>query len=150
MQRLELIVRERGQDDRRKVGWCLNPSEQVLDAGSQLVSRRRRHEARCVEASTARTDDHNPIAEASCVAELAARASHEGALQLAQHAERERPTLRPRERQFSHLLEVEDLAELCREMGVVRPVGSEHVSERRIGSLERARALGLASECGTA
>ena len=80
MKRLELIVRQRCQDDNRKIGRAFDPCEEILDPSSQLISGRRRHESGMVEASAARADHDDAVTEPSRVAELPASASDQRAL----------------------------------------------------------------------
>src|SRR5262249_55731034 len=52
----------------------------------------------------------------------------------------------PRDSELGHLLEVEDLDNSSRELGPVPVLRCENINKRRIGALQRARALSLSSQ----
>jgi hypothetical protein len=67
-------------------------------------------------------------------------------LQLPQHADRQRPVLGPGESELCNLLEVEHLPDLRRQLLLILSLCCQDVGERRVGPLQRARALRLATQ----
>jgi hypothetical protein len=55
-------------DNCRERRRALNPREEVLDAGSQLIARWRRYEPRVVEPATAGSNDDDAVPETADVA----------------------------------------------------------------------------------
>ena len=61
MERLELVVGERSKNDRRKIRRRCDPSQQLLDAGAQLVTWWGRYEPRLVKPGAACANDDNTV-----------------------------------------------------------------------------------------
>ncbi len=75
MQRLELVVSQRSENNRRQIGRLGNPFEKLLDGGTQLVAGWRRHESRIVEPSARCADDDDPVPKLSGIRKFAGGAS---------------------------------------------------------------------------
>ena len=67
MERLELVMPHCRLYHSRQLRWVVDPIKQTFDANSKLIARRRRNEARIVEAAPWRSDDHDTIAESASV-----------------------------------------------------------------------------------
>jgi hypothetical protein len=143
MERLELVVSHGRSYDGWQCRGVVDPAQEPFNSGPELVAGRRWNEASLAEAAAPGSNDHDAVAKSAGVTELTDGASNKSALEIPEHPDRHWAIFRPRECEFGHPLEIQNLADLGRHVPLVVPICRQDIGERGIGPLQRARALGL-------